>query len=303
MATFCTSCGADIQEGWRFCGVCGAPVPGAEAEQASPVAADEFAPPGDTTTVISQPPPALNDPARYASPLEGTATVRPAFERRGLRMLGGWTEGVTWLVALIQLPALGFALQQRSLFDDFQDDGSFSTFDDLVDAEDAWIGLTGFWFLLSIASIVLLMIWLYRVYGQTQSLGATDHRLPRGFTIGAWFIPFANFVLLSLLFSDLDRTTRSERVPIGRKWRETSTALIVWIWTATAVGSFVAFAFTGGTEENEFDVTLDDLDTVINARVAQNVMVFVTTAALAWYVRRVRANTDRVTALTGSGSA
>ncbi len=232
--------------------------------------------------------------------MDGTATVQPAFDPRGLRALAGWTEGITWLVALVQLPALYFAVRQRTLFDDFQDDESFSTLLDLADAEDTWLGIFGFSILLSIASVVLLMVWSYRVYGQTTSLGATDYRLPRGFTIGAWFIPFANVVLLSMMFSDIDRTTRSEHVPIGRAWRDTSTAVIVWIWTATAVGAFIALAFAGGTEENDFDVALDDLDGVINGRLAQNVFVLAATAALAWYVRKVRSNVDRVAAMAST---
>lgn len=301
MATFCTSCGRDVQDGWRFCGVCGAEVQRAGSTLSVPT--DGFTAPGDTTVM---PPPAapspLNDPARHASPMDGSATVQPAFERRGLRTLAGWTEGVTWLVALVQLPALYFAVRQRTLFDDFQDDESFATLLDLSEAEDNWLGIFGFSILLSIASVVLLMIWTYRVYGQTTSLGATEYRLPRGFAIGAWFIPFANIVLLSMMFSDIDRTTRSEQVPIGRAWRDTSTAVVVWLWTATAVGSLVALLFAGGTEENEFDVTLDDLDAVINGRLAQNVFTFAATAALAWYVRKVRANTDRVTTMASAAA-
>lgn len=302
MATFCTSCGQDVRDGWRFCGVCGAEVEGGAAASSAP--AGDFAAPGDTTVI---PPPATpsapNDPARHASPMGGSGSLQPAFDRRGLRTLAGWAEAVTWLVALVQLPALYFAVQQRNLFDEFQEDESFSTLLDLSDAEDNWLGIFGFSILLSIASIVLVIIWIYRVYGQTTSLGATDYRLARGFTIGAWFIPFANIVLLSMMFSDLDRTTRSEQVPIGRAWRDTATAVIVWLWTATAVGSLVALVFAGGTEENEFDVTLEDLDGVINGRLAQNVFTFAATAALAWYVRRVRANTDRITELASTSSA
>lgn len=302
MATFCTSCGQDVKDGWRFCGVCGAEVSDATAPSTTP--AGDFAAPGDTTVI---PPPSMpsapHDPARHASPMDGSASLQPAFERRGLRTLSGWTEGITWCVALVQLPALYFAVQQRNLFDDFQQDESFATLLELSDAEDTWLGFFGFSILLSIASVVLVMIWTYRVYGQTTSLGATDYRLARGFTIGAWFIPVANVVLLSLMFSDLERTTRSEQVPIGRAWKDTATAVIVWLWTAAAVGSFVAIVLAGGTESNEFDVTLDDLDGVINGRLAQNVFTFAATAALAWYVRRVRANTDRVTELAAASPA
>ena len=296
MATFCTNCGRDVQEGWRFCGVCGAEVERPGSAASGPTG--DFPAPGDTTVV--PPPsasPAPHDPARHATPLDGGAAMQPAFDRRGLRTLAGWTEGITWLVALVQLPALYFAVQQRTLFDDFQEDESFSTLLDLSEAEDNWLAMFGFSILLSIASVVLVMIWTYRVYGQTTSLGATDHRLARGFTIGAWFIPLGNIVLLSMMFSDLERTTRSEQVPIGRAWRDSATAVIVWLWTATAVGSLVAIVAGGGTEENEFDVALEDLDGVINGRLAQNVFTFAATAALAWYVRRVRANTDRVTQL------
>ena len=84
MATFCTSCGRDVQDGWRFCGECGAEVEGAAPGASSSASGGDFAAPGDTTVI---PPPAaapssLNDPARYASPMDGAATVQPAFERR-----------------------------------------------------------------------------------------------------------------------------------------------------------------------------------------------------------------------------
>jgi hypothetical protein len=47
---------------------------------------------------------------------------------------------------------------------------------------------------------------------------------------------------------------------------------------------------------------LDDLDAVINGRLAQNVFTFAATAALAWYVRKVRANTDRVTTMASAAA-
>lgn len=284
--SFCTACGRPLAPESRFCGACGTPV----GDPAGTPAALPGSPP-----TLDDPRPPPPPPAPGSTPVGEPGQVT-AFTRRGLRALGGWTEGLVLAVAVMQLPALWFAIRQRQLVSDLlSPDGNIRTLQDLVDAEDAWIGIVGLTFLTAIAAFVLSVIWLYRVDGQVRSLGATDLRLPRGFAIGAWFIPIANVVLLNLILSDLDRTARANGVPIGSAWRQRRTGAVVWIWTAAAAAFYVGMGM-GTTGEDEL-ISGEDAETIANGRVLGALALGVAMAAFAFYVRRVRGNLDRATAL------
>ncbi len=213
---------------------------------------------------------------------------------------------MVWILAAIQVPALYFAIRQRTLFDEVVDNESFRAALDLEDAENTWLGLNLLSLLLLLTSTVLLMVWMYRLYGQATSLGASDFRMRRGFTIGAWFIPIANVVMVPMMLSDLDRTMRAERLPIGRRWRDLSAGGLVWLY---GIGAVVSWGVGGLADGSQFDLataTTDQISGVFTARVAENVLTAVTAVALAWFVRRVRRNADRVatmSTITTSSSA
>lgn len=204
-------------------------------------------------------------------------------------------------MALIQLPTIFFAVRQRQLVDELgQFVTDFDLLQDLVDAEDTWAGLIAFGVFIGIASFVLVVIWLYRADGQVRSLGATGLRLARGFTIGGWFIPVANVVLLNLILSDVERASRANGVPIGSAWKQRRTAWMVWLWTASAI--FVYAAIGASTSDDEGILSQSDAENLANGRVALGFVTLLAMTALALYVRRVRRQLDTVTAMAEPAS-
>ncbi len=57
---------------------------------------------------------------------------------------------------------------------------------------------------------VLLMVWLNLAYKAGQSRGAIDRTWSSGWTVGAWFIPFANLAIPKLVVNEVDRMSRLE---------------------------------------------------------------------------------------------
>lgn len=213
-----------------------------------------------------------------------------------MRALAGWTEGVLWLVAVVQVGVLWFAVQQRLALDDIGQFPSLFELNDLIDAEDTWSSLLGLGFVGVIAALVLVIVWLYRVHGQVSSLGATGIRLPRGFTIGAWFIPLANVVLVTLMLSDYDRSARANGLPIGSAWKQRRTPLVVWLWLVSSIAFYIGSG-NGTFDDESLGLSRSDLDMLVNWRITWAFASFTAAIALALYVRRVRGNLDAAAAL------
>ncbi len=66
--------------------------------------------------------------------------------------------------------------------------------------------------LAGLTAVILYMIWGVRVINTLRARGEMTNYSP-GFSVGAWFIPFANFVIIPLIAADLWR--RATRSPAG----------------------------------------------------------------------------------------
>ena len=111
---------------------------------------------------------------------------------------------------------------------DFRDGGDVS-FTDLSRPTTPSARGVGFTLLLGIAVFVLLIIWLWRAYSNTRVFGAAPWRFGRGWTIGAWFIPFANFVIPKMLINDAWRGADRD-APGNPRWRKLPVTAIVTLW-------------------------------------------------------------------------
>jgi len=97
---------------------------------------------------------------------------------------------------------------------------------------------------LLVGTLVLHIVWAWRSAHNARALGRTGARLGPGWTIGAWFIPVANFVLLYVVFSDLWRSSDPDSEP-GDGWRALPGSPVVRLWVAAYVGGVgVVFAAT-----------------------------------------------------------
>ena len=147
----------------------------------------------------------------------------------------------------------------------------------------------------SIAVLVVMIIWMWRSAHNARALGRTGARLAPGWAIASWFIPVASWVLLYLLLSDLWRSSEPGSTR-GDAWRQLPGPAWVRVWVVLhAGGSILTFgtvglALTGVTGESATRVLL----------IAAAVVSAAGTLATIVVVRRI---TDRQAALQAADPA
>ncbi len=106
------------------------------------------------------------------------------------------------------------------------------------ESADAVFALYGLAFLVS---TVLMLVWSNYAYKAADSRGATMRRWSSGWTVGGWFIPFANVVIPKLVMNEIDRMSSDALVePIGDRWRDMRRSQVSdWWWGLYVPGSIV----------------------------------------------------------------
>ncbi len=150
-----------------------------------------------------------------------------------------------------------------------------------------------------IASVVLVMIWMYRVASNHRSLhrGAT---WGPGWAIGGWFLPPLLYIIPMLMLRELWRASDPE-VSIGGDWKSRPVTPLITIWfviySLVPIGLMFAqndtvLAGLGGSEEELAKQISGDQGIVIASMVA-------TVAAAAVTISLMRSLTNRHQHLTG----
>jgi hypothetical protein len=86
---------------------------------------------------------------------------------------------------------------------------------------------------INLAATIVTIVWLWRARKNVDAMVGTSPRWTAGWTIGAWFIPVANLVLIPLVIVDVARNSMDQ----GRARRTTA---VVWAWAAVQVGGVLA---------------------------------------------------------------
>jgi hypothetical protein len=150
-----------------------------------------------------------------------------------------------------------------------------------------------------IASVVLFMIWMYRLASNHRSLhrGAT---WGPGWAVGGWFLPPLLYIIPMLMLRELWRASDPD-VPIGGDWKSRPATPLVAIWfviySLVPLGLMFAQNDTvlsglGGSEEELAKQISGDQGIVIASMIATVVAAGVTIALM-------RALTNRHQHLTG----
>ena len=125
--------------------------------------------------------------------------------------------------------------------------------DDFVNASSVIFGL------IQLVIVVLFIIWMFRAAKNNEALGRTGARFTPGWSIGAWFIPLANFVIPVLIIQDLWRGSERETRRGDAGWRTASgSALVGFWWTAWVVSAVLRFTNSGSGLDSG---SLDDIET------------------------------------------
>ncbi len=177
------------------------------------------------------------------------STVRPQY----WRPTAGLRTALTWLLAVDGVGALATAvahLHRSMTIDDYRRGGA--TFSQLRSADDAVNTLSGLTTLVFLATAIVFVIWQWRSAKNNELLGRLRPRFSAGWSIGGWFIPFANLVIPVRIFHDLwqgsDPSTRNFRDWHGvRRW-----PVIGWWWACYVLSAVLQYSASG-------DTTLDDI--------------------------------------------
>ena len=79
-----------------------------------------------------------------------------------------------------------------------------------------------------IASMVLVMIWMYRLAANHRALHRGTTWGP-GWAVGGWFLPPLLYIIPTLMFSELWRASDPD-VPVGGEWRSRPASPLVALW-------------------------------------------------------------------------
>jgi hypothetical protein len=199
----------------------------------------------------------LPDPSLLAPApaLLGTATPSPPLISHlapRFRSLAGLTTAIVWVAAAAAVSALasGIAYANRyAKLDTYAERFDFESLRDLRSADDAVDTTSTILVVVSIAILVLVIVYLYRASLNTDLWNRDRKTWTTGWTIGAWFIPFANVVLVPLVVAEIWRRSPD---PDSRGHGEPgpSVAPVVMWWILVVVGFTTA----------SFDLDPDTID-------------------------------------------
>ena len=84
---------------------------------------------------------------------------------------------------------------------------------------------------------ILFMIWFFQAYKSAESRGAYGTTWGAGWTIGSWFIPFANWVIPKLVMNEVDRMSNPNagEPPIEQRWKQMRRLVVSDLWWITVL--------------------------------------------------------------------
>jgi uncharacterized protein DUF4328/uncharacterized protein DUF2510 len=202
------------------------------------------------------PPPSIpadrSDRSAWWAP-DATTTGPAAGPVRSLRGLATALTVTLWTTAGVAVLGVIAHANRVSVVDDVLDARKLGDFVDAqgrADDADAFVGVVTFlMILLSLTIFVLLIIWMWRVAKNAEVLGRTEPRWKPGWTIGGWFIPFANLVIPVLVMQELWRGTDPEAPRRDPLWRSRPGSALVGWWWALYLASVVRFGV--GTDNGD----------------------------------------------------
>jgi len=195
-----------------------------------------------------------SSPPRALDAAPGYAVVVPVWRRQQ-----GFVNALTVLLAFDVLAALFLigSLVNRIVFINDVENLRFgfnvraraNEVDDLAQAA----GIT--LLVLSLATAVVFIIWMFRAAQNNAALGREHPRFGPGWAIGGWFIPFAFFVIPVLVMQDLWRGSTTLTARGDMRWKIADrSALVGWWWAALLLS-----LLSGTIDSNHPDTTLSDL--------------------------------------------
>ena len=148
--------------------------------------------------------------------------------------LGVVTQVAFLLVAGMNALLLVAAVLARSRFSDFYEAPAFGdgAFREWITADDRMADVSLYTFVVGLVGTAVFMAWSWRAHQASDRLRPGDRSYSKGFTIGAWFIPFVNLLLPRLVIGEIEKIAMAPRDGgvVTHSWRETGMSGIGWLW-------------------------------------------------------------------------
>ncbi len=141
------------------------------------------------------------------------------------------------LVAVALVLSLAADIGRRIVGSRYED-GLVST--STLDQADGFVALATFATGgLTIAILVLTIVWEWRLAHNHELLGRPGTTFGPGWAIGAWFIPLAYLVLPFLQFRELWKGSARGLMSNDPRWKEQDVAPLLWVWWLSFAASHV----------------------------------------------------------------
>ncbi len=207
---------------------------------------------------------------------------------RSVRGLGVALQALLWValgVSVVSILALG---NERQLAEDFFD-GDLSIISDLDDATDFVNVTQALYFVLSIAILTLLIIYLWRAAKNIEMLGRHSPSLGAGWAIGAWFIPLANYILVPMVWAGAWKGSDTTVAPGEPNWKRAALTPLLALWWVTYAVASLAYAVgtTAFTDEDGLYDSIDDFRAASTFSLIGSVVLVVSAVLAIVFIRRL----------------
>jgi hypothetical protein len=147
---------------------------------------------------------------------------------------------------------------------------------------------TAFWLsLLAIAaSATVFLTWLWRARGNSELMSATEHRLSRGWTIGAWFCPVVNLWFPRRIMDDIWRSSHPDVRADKHLVASLPLSPLVRVWWFTVIADYVMW-FLHRLQSRNSEVTLGSLKTLAVYSTISTVLVIASGILLIRVIRQI----------------
>ncbi len=145
-----------------------------------------------------------------------------------------------WVAAASQGILAIFAFRYWQTFGDWFERDT-KTWNDALSAESNFNLASGFSWLVWVAGFIFLIVWLANVHTSTTSLLADDQdrKYTRGWSIGVWFIPFANVISTPQVIAENFKIASAPRKnnKVDNSWKTLPVnGELVWWWILVVGG-------------------------------------------------------------------
>ena len=126
-----------------------------------------------------------------------------------------------------------------------------------AEAEKSLDDMTYLSFLVTLATTIVFLLWIYRASQNLHSLGALGQRFSPGWAVGWWFVPIMNLFRPYQVVKEVWKVSDPElALDTTREWTTTrASPLLAWWWASWLVSNvlgnaaFRAFFRSDSTEE------------------------------------------------------